>query len=436
MGTRVVILISVLLLGLTLPSDASLTLGKKAEIFQHDMEARFLLDGQALCKLKLPTTSRDFIAYNMPDNAYMTGIYVGTLAMKYAVTGASEDLAAARQSLDALHLLCNVSGAPGVLARAAWPIDKPMDDDGIWRDSPCGRYKWRGDVSTDQVAGVMFGFALAYDLFANEDEKKRIAGDAAAIADHVLANDMRIVDVNGEPTRWGQYGPEYTRRLERMNALLWLQVLKVTAHVTGDSNYARLYREWAVDNGYAELSVEARRNMNPLIRGVVNHSDDVLLFLAYVPLLMYEQDETIRSYIVESIQNSWEGSERFPGVKPEGNPFYAFTMAWFLNDASGVEDAVNTLRWFPLDMKWNNDIIAKYEEKFDFRFDPTPRSPAPESDRVIPVDRRIRDWSAWVQDPYLSAGERTGRHAMEFNGHDYLLGYWMGRYYRLITSDQ
>jgi hypothetical protein len=398
------------------------------------MEARFLLDGQALCKLKRPTANRAFIAYNMPDNAYMTGIYTGTLAMKYAVTKAPEDRINARQSLDALHLLCTVSGTPGILARAAWPKDKPMEDDGLWRDSPCGRYRWRGDVSIDQVDGVMFGLALAYDLIADPEDQQRIAADAKAIIEHVLAHDMRIVDVDGHPTQWGRYGPEYVSRLERMNALLWLQALKVTAHVTGDAKYEELYRHWALDREYATLSVAARRNFNPTMRHAVNHSDDVLLFLAYAPLLMYEQDPALLDLFRQSIRNSWTGG-RYPGVAPEGNPFYAFVMAKFLNDESGVSDAIQTLRWFPLDLKWNRSTIAEYETQFGFAFDATVQSPEPDRGKPIPMDRREKTWSAWVQDPYLSAGDRQADSPIEYNGHDYLLGYWMGRYYGYIQAD-
>ncbi len=433
MFTRITIML--VLLGIVSVCANGLTLKEKAMLFQHDMEERFLLDGQALCKLKLPTPSRAFDAYNMPDNAYMTGIYLGTLSMKFAVTGDPADRAAARESLEALHLLCEVSGEPGLLARAAWPIDKPMDDDGIWRDSACGNYRWRGDVSTDQVDGVMYGFTLAYDLIANEEERERIARDVTAIADHIMANDMRIVDVDGEPTQWGRYDPEYVSGWEKMNALLWLQVLKVAAHVSGEERYEDLYREWALDRGYAELAVDARRNLNPAIPAAVNHSDDVLLYLAYLPLLMYEEDMEIRRYIAQSIRNSWEGG-RHPGVKPEANPFYAFIVARFLEDDSGVEDAINTLRWFPLDAKWNSDTIAAYGQKFGFSFDPTPQSPEPAPGAPIPVDRRIKDWSAWVQNPYHSAGTRDEDSAMEFNGHDYLLGYWMGRYYGYIAADE
>ena len=426
--------IMMVLLGVVPSASHGLTLEQKAKLFQHDMEARFLIDGQALCKLKLPAPSRDFVSYNMPDNAYMTGIYVGTLAMKYAVTGAPEDLAAARQSLEALHLLCNVSGAPGVLARAAWPKDRSLEDDGIWRDSPDGIHIWRGDVSTDQVDGVMFGFALAYDLIADDAEKKKIAKDAKAIAEHIMANDIRIVDVDGKPTRWGRYDPTYTG-FEKMNALLWLQVLKVVAHVSGEERYETLYREWALNKGYAEIALKARRDINPTSLMGVNHSDDVLLFLAYTPLLMYERDVQIRDLILESVRRSWEG-ERHPGVKPEGNPFYAFVMGNFLKDTSGVDDALNTLRWFPLSMKWNRETIKKYEIAFSFTYKDEIKSPEPAAGQPIPIDRRIKTWSAWVQDPYKSAGSRDAAIPMEFNGHDYLIGYWMGRYYKFITADE
>ena len=121
------------------------------------MKTRFLLDGQALCKLHVPDKKNPERSYNMPDNAYMTGIYCGTMAMKYAVTKDPVDRDAMGQSLRALHLLCTVSGKKGLLARAAWPKGKPLFDDGQWRDSPDGVHLWRIDVSCDQMTGVMFG---------------------------------------------------------------------------------------------------------------------------------------------------------------------------------------------------------------------------------------------------------------------------------------
>ncbi|MBI3118592.1 MAG: hypothetical protein HYZ00_07895, partial [Candidatus Hydrogenedentes bacterium] len=164
---------------------AAQSIHTKAEVFQHDMEQRFLLEGQALCKLMLPTGDRTFVAYNMPDNAYMTGIYLGTLAKKYAVTKADADLEKARETLRALHKLCAVSGREGLLARAFWPKDRPLADDGGWRETADKQYLWRGDVSSDQMDGTVYGFAFAYDLFANVEEKKLIGETVAALVDYV-----------------------------------------------------------------------------------------------------------------------------------------------------------------------------------------------------------------------------------------------------------
>jgi hypothetical protein len=52
---------------------------KKQKYFQQDMEERFLLNGQALCKLTLPKDGKG-LSYNMPDNA-IDRYFVGTLSM-------------------------------------------------------------------------------------------------------------------------------------------------------------------------------------------------------------------------------------------------------------------------------------------------------------------------------------------------------------------
>ena len=411
-----------------------LTLAQKAKIFQHDMEARFLLEGQALCKLRPAMAEGGYATYNMPDNAYMTGIYLGALSMKYAVTGDAADLEAARRSLAALHLLCTVSGKRGLLARAAWPVDRPLEDDGQWRLSEDGRYKWRGDVSTDQMDGAVFGFSLAYALIAEEADKALIAQDMAALADHVLDNDLRIVDADGKETTWGKYYPLYARVVEPMNALLLLQLLKVAHQVTGEARFADAYHTWAVEKGYAQAALRARRSKNPHVRGGVNHSDDVLLFLGYEPLLRLEEDPAIRGPIVASFKRAYEGTEKYPGMKPEGNPLYAFLAARYLEDRDMLAAGIDTLRWFPFHIKWNRGVIGKYERIFGFVYDPAPASPEPAAKGPLPIDRREKTWSAWVQDPYNSPAGGGSEDPMEYNGHDFLLGYWLGRYYAFIPS--
>lgn len=435
MKRSVIIQGAVFLLLFSLAQAQGLSLHEKATVFQHDMETRFLLEGQALCKLRHPEKEGEPVTYNMPDNCYMTGIYLGTLSMKYAVTRDKEDREAALQSLEALHLLCSVSGVPGLWARAALPAGQPPGDDGIWRLSKDGAYQWRGDVSTDQVCGAMFGFALAYDLIADEAQKQRIGQTTAAFIDHVLNNGMRIRDVDGKPTQWGRYDPRYASRIEPLNALLWLQALKVAAHTNPSGELKVLYGEWALEQGYAQSALKARRSLNPHMKGIVNHSDDVLLFLGYFPLLQLETDAVIRPFLLQSVDRFWKGDGRFPGVFPEANPVYSFMVAHFTEETVDLDAGLNTLRWFPFDMKWNKDTREDYAKHFAWSLETTIQSPEAREGQLCPIDRRTRTWSAWVQDPYHEAGARDSDSRMEYNGHDYLLAYWMGRYHEFISAE-
>jgi len=410
-------------------------LAKKANVFDYDMQQRFVLDGQALCKLNRPTAEIPIVTYNMPDNAYMTGIHLGTLAMRYAVTGDADTRREAGDSIKALDLLCTVSGIKGLLARSAIPFDTPFNDDGEWHFTLDRKYLWRGDVSTDQMVGVMYGFSLAYDLVADDAQKAVIARDVADLVDYILAGGLRIIDVDGQPTRWGHYEPDYVFNQEPMNALLFLQHLKIALQVTSDVKYRTLYEYYALTLGYLDVSVHARSMADPTIPDNVNHSDDVLLYLAYYPLLRQELLNPFRAKYLESLSRAWNGADGFPGVKPEMNPLFGFAVAQFLGDNSGVANGVQTLKWFPLGMKWTPATIAGYESLFSFTDDPTITSPAPAFGQAVPIDRRPNDWSAWVQDPYI-AGPRTTDPAQEYNGHDYLAAYWLGRFGSFIASSE
>jgi len=411
----------------------ALTLARKAEIFETDLRERFLLGGQLAPKLLLPNENRPQPTYNMPDNTYLTGIYLGTLALKYSVTGDAKVKDQAKEVMDALNLLCTVSGKKGLLARAAVPKDMPFDDDGVWHDSVDEKYRWRGDASSDQVAGLMFGSSLAFDSLAGPIHKQKMSTNLTDLLASIIEGRMRMVGYNGSPTTWGRYDQEYVSKKQNMNALLWLQHLKVADHVTDNLTFGLLYQAMAGQLKYADFSITARK----MGGGEINHSDDVLLFLAYIPLLNLEAKNKLAEKYTKSLQRTWEGEEGVPGVREEANPFFAFAAAKYLNDDSGIAAGIETLQKFPFDMKWNRDTISDYEKRFDFAFEPVSSEWKPEEGKAaaVPIDRRPKAWSAWVEDPYV-AGSRTEDIEMEFNGHDYLLAYWYGRATGVLSADQ
>ncbi|MDZ4861372.1 MAG: hypothetical protein SGI88_20555 [Candidatus Hydrogenedentes bacterium] len=417
-------IVAVALVHFVAHADSELTLKKKAEVFEADMQRRFVIDGQLIPKLRQVELVNGVRSYNMPDNAYMTGLYTGILAMKYAATKDDATRAQGSQALDALHLLCTASGKPGLLARAVVSPDIAKLDDGDWQPAADGKNVWRTDVSSDQMDGVFYGFMIAYDLFANDEEKKQIAEDVSALMDRLIANEYRIIDYNGQRTEWGNYTEEYVTKAEPMNGLILLQHLKVAHHITGEEKYAVEYERFAKEKRYAELCVNAYQ-----WRGARhNYSDDVLLWLAYYPLLALEKDPALLEQYKFSLSRAWNGvGERGTGINVQANPLFAFLAAKFLDINSGVAAAVQTLEWFPLELKWNRATIDAYAKEFGFTHSPATKSPAPALGEAVPVDRRVKQWSVWVHTPF-EAGDNDTDIGGEYNGHDYLMGYWLGRY--------
>jgi len=474
-----------LLLERTTEMPEPLTMRKKAEIFQYDLFSRFCLEGQVLCKLKNPTPEFPFVAYNMPDDAYMTGMMAAVFSFKYAVTGDPEDKKTVSLLLQGLDKLCHVSGRKGLLARAWWPLDNPdfMEGGHAWHVNEELGLRWNGDVSTDQMDGVFFGFYYAYKLAADEAEKALIARCVAELMDALIDNGLRIIDIGGDMTAWGNYTVEHLVAQEHLHGLLLLQHLKIAEYVTGDAKYGELYRKIAVEDQLAGYTAAAWLPVPPPFS---NHSDNVMHIMELLPLLELERDpalhalylqglrvlsrgysgeditlpngmtpyefmehrfrtadlgvpEAMVGFIVQAVQGFWEGDPLRHGIRVTGTPIYNFAFMKYFNE---TEDdipvtAAETLRLFPLRMKWSRATIAQYEAKFDFAYDPAPRSPEPEEEMPIPIDRRKKDWSAWVQNPYTHPlDDEEEDEIWEYNGHDYLFGYWLGRLYGYISEEE
>ena len=462
-----------------------LTMRKKAEVFEYDLFSRFSLEGQILCKLKNSTPEIPFTAYNMPDDAYMTGMMAAVFSFKYAVTGDPEDKKTVSLLLSGLDKLCHVSGKKGLLARAWWPLDNPdfMEGGHNWHVNEELQVRWNGDVSTDQMDGVFFGFYYAWKLAADEAEKSMIARDVAELTDALIENGLRIIDIGGETTRWGNYEVEHLKTEEHLHALLLLQHLKIAECVTGDAKYGALYRDVAIDQQLAGYTVTAWIPVPPLFS---NHSDNVMHIMELLPLLELEKDpalyniylqglrvlsrgyggeeitlpngmtpyeymehrfrtsdlglpDSMKDFMVRAVRAFWEGDPLRQGIRVTGTPIYNFAfMKYFGENEDGVPvPAAETLRLFPLRMKWSPETVAAYEKRFDFAYDPAPRSPAPEDETPIPIDRRTKDWSAWVQNPYNSEWDgKAEDEVWEFNGHDYLFGYWLGRWFGYVGEEE
>ena len=413
----------------TAAARSDLTLAGKAALFEADLVERFIPfgEGQVVARRWLPTAERPDVTYNMSDSAYLTGIYCATQTWRHRATGDPEAARRASAGCAALGHLATVSGRRGLLARGASPVDAPWFDDGVWRTSPDGRHRWRGNVSSDQVDGLMFGVFVHASETDDSRARARMAPFTGAIVDAILDGGRRIVGYDGAPTRWGHYEPDYVRDREPMNALLLLQMVKVAHAVTGEPRYERAYRQLIAD-GYARIGERARLDRPPLR---ANHSDDVLIALALYPLLELERDPAIRAQYLEAARRWYRGGVH-PGVGAEANPLAGFLWRHWTGDSGGVAPGVETLRRVPLDMKWNRATIDAYAERFGFTFEPEPPALEAAPGGPLPIERRGRTWSFLVQNPYRPGAARAPLAPFETNGLDYLLSYWFGRAHGLI----
>ncbi len=408
-------------------------LNQTALLLEEDMKERFMIEGQIAPKLRLPTEQVPFVSYNMPDNAYMTGMYLASQTYRWLAEPSPEAKKNAKEACEALHKLIEVTGKPGLFARSFLPWDMQYHDDGEWHRSADRNYRWRGDVSSDQVDGYMYGCSVYAEHLASEEEIKRMAEDCAAICTHIEENGMKITDVDGEPTLWGRYDWDYVTTTEPMNALLWLQHLKVTAQLTKDPKWEEKYREFAIDKKYAEIASKAYSG-EPGLDGEINHSDITLHFLAYEPLFRLEKDEAILPFYQKSLDQSWEYIQKI------NQPYFTYLYAAITGkrDLPHLEKVTENLKSFTFDIYWNKATRDRYAKKYDLDLEPTKPDVLPKDGEPLPYAWWDKTWSILVHDPYQVPATTIPRPdaGMEYTGLHWTISYWLGRAEGFISEDE
>jgi len=394
-------------------------LEEKARIFEGAIRARHLSPEGILLYKRWIDRPEGAIG----DAPIWTGCYVGAQALRYAVTGEPEAEEGAVTGLRGLHFLQAVTGKRGLLCRGVSTGGIPLDDahPHEWHqgDGLFATYSWHGDVSVDQYAGAMFGYALAYDLLGDRETRRLMAEDVTAIAAHFIEHDMTIVDVDGKVTTFGHLEPSLWT--EDLNALLALGFLKIAHHITAEERFARQYHTLIDTYRYHERTITARAPWWEQFLGV-NHSDNNLAFLAYYPLLRYEADLALLSCYHRSLQRAWQA------VKREGNPFFSFVYQALTLAAPRDEPALQTLRHFPLEKR---DIAVHNSTRPEVCISwVRDRHGRLQACDPVPIEDRSPSTFAWKDNPYGLNGGGEGERL--YTGTNYLLAYWLGRYHQLL----
>jgi hypothetical protein len=452
----------------------SMTLAGKAEAFELEIDRRHRRTPFQFVhpvRLSRPGDLSRWTQVDSDNDGLWTSMYGAGEAYACAATKRAEACARAHQAFEALRFLGEVTQggshpAPaGFVARSILPADGPdpnVQDSPSrdrqrqardrrwkvvsprWPKSADGAWFWKSDTSSDELDGHYFFYALYHDLVPkNAAETDRLKAHVTALTDHLVAHGYRLVDHDGAPTRWGVFDPDSLNHdvdwwEERgLNSLSILTYLRVAEHVTGNAAYGRHARDLVERHGYAANALIHKTHLGA---GGGNQSDDEMAFMNLYHLVRYEPDPQLRERYLLAFHH------RFQNELPERNPLFNFLYAAVAHgqafeDAFGrvdlspsgawLEDAVDTLRRFPID-RVNWPIANSH------RIDVVP---IPEHVRgsglgarvggkVLPIDERYV--GHWNHDPWQLDYDGDGTTLGD--GAPFLLPYYMGLYHGFIVE--
>ena len=466
-------------------TPTEMTLEQKADYFTKQVEERhnrmgFIAQSHLKEKYNLATSE---VAISDNDGMY-TAMYGAAQAFRYAVTGDLEAKALADRSFQACKWLVDISHEPGFPARVIIPADwhEPVNEqygreynkrrqksDPQWKDiyprfpkSKDGKYLWKCDTSSDELAGHYFFYGIYYDLVAKtEEEKKAVRDVVGAITDHLVRHGYKLVDHDGKVTRWGDFSPEYFNSVygydqRGLNSMMMLSFLNVARHVTGDTKYDQEAEKLRQKHSYHIFAMHPKEFFPP--ENVVPWDNNLCLMSLY-GLIKYETDPSRLLMYRQALELAWlhiskqknafwdaiyaSQADRFTDLVdkkvfdrkdlfPENHLYAPSVVKELYRSSNQREYILENLQKIPLDLI---GYAMDNTHRLDVVFDPTPRQDPTMGWRTdglaLPIDerghvRQDRDGFALK----MSEGGGSDEHEGTF----FLLPYYMAAYHGLLGT--
>lgn len=318
--------------GISEITPVQMSLEDKSRYFTKQVEERHNRMGfiaQSHLKERFNPASSE-LAISDNDGMY-TSMYGAANAFRYAATGDAEAKALADRSFKSCKWLVDITHEKGFPARVIIPVDwhEPVNEiysvesnlrhqqnDPMWKNifprfpkSKDGKYLWKCDTSSDELAGHFFFYGIYYDLVAKTEEEKQAVREVVGdIMDHFIRHGYKLIDHDGRVTRWGDFSPEYFNSVygydqRGLNSMMMLSFLNVAKHVTGNPKYEKEAKILRDKYGYHIYALHPKEFFPP--ENVVPWDNNLCLMSLY-GLIKYETDPSLLLMYRQSLEVAWQ----------------------------------------------------------------------------------------------------------------------------------
>lgn len=431
----------------------SMNLREKANHYDSLAENEHLPDG-LIRRIYYTTDLSAIESYDCDDNAgFWTSIYLVSQVFRYKVTGEAQALNNVRVCMKAIYDLSKVTGIPGLWSRCYakpglpysenFETERWMDGEGVYAG-----WKWKNDVSQDEYSGDMFAVSVVLKYIDDPEILGWAKTLAEEVANHLIDNQMEIIDYDGEPTTFGKIYPTGAIDFPGFSAMLGLSWIKTGYAGSGDRTIEDYYRDCLLRENPNDNCRPGEKEypfyMDTLM-GLYNldckenYNNFHMTFLAMWGLIAFEKDRELLNYYRDFFENNmWQSDKHFRDVQDQKNPYFTFLFGSHIGyydvaDQTEFMEAINdgicTLKIFP------ETKAHLYVPPGDYPFACYNRFDDETTFDVVPINETRLHTFAFKSNPYNIPKERSAAEHVVEPPVDYLAAYWMGRFYGFISED-
>lgn len=387
--------------------------GQKRLGFIHSL---FLIDGKWLREV-----SDNDVGYSSH--------YLHAKCFEHSVTGSPDARAQAVEMMKCVKWSEEITPIDGFPARSIYAVGEPClkADHGSgglpaeWHPTPDGLWEWKGDTSSDETDAHVYETSVFLHTIANDAERAWATEHLGRVVGHIVDNGFCLRDVDGKPTRWARWDPEYLQTpygeyARGLNGMEAFNYVTTAYYFTSDPKFMAA-KEQLIGWNYFDDILRQKLTFHP---GYFTHFDDRLAFYSYFPLILHEKDEELRTLWLRSLERSWEVK------RIEAVPWFNLIYGALTGNDCELDRAMDHLREWPLDLRRHSYTNSHRDDLH------TPDGYRMYAERPKPLSPRETEPNRWDGDFMRLDSTLGGRVVADPGG--WLDAYWMARYYGILSA--